>query len=57
LEVCALLLREGLQKVDPQLRYVGFTIPDDFIVGYGLDVDERYRHLPYLAAFEGADRD
>lgn len=55
LEVCALLLRDGLQKVDPDLRYVGFTIPDDFIVGYGLDVDERYRQLPFLVAYEGAE--
>jgi len=45
LEVCALMLKEGLQRVDPDLRYVGFTIPDDFVVGYGLDVDERYRNL------------
>lgn len=53
LEVCALLLREGLQKEDPDLRYVGFRIPDDFVVGYGLDVSERYRNLPFLCAFEG----
>ncbi len=50
-EVCALLVREGLQKLDPDLRYVGFRIPPDFVVGYGLDVAERYRNLPYVAAF------
>ena len=50
-EVCALLVREGLQKLDPDLRYVGFRIPPDFVVGYGLDAEERYRHLPYIASF------
>jgi hypoxanthine phosphoribosyltransferase len=53
LEVCALLLKEGLQKVDPDLRYVGFRIPPDFVVGYGLDIDERYRNLPYIAEYRG----
>ena len=53
LEVCALLVKEGLQKVDPDLRYVGFRIPPDFVIGYGLDVAERYRNLPYIAEFEG----
>ena len=46
LEVCALLVKEGLQREDPDLRYVGFRIPPDFVVGYGLDVAERYRNLP-----------
>ena len=45
LEICALLVKEGEQRVDLDLRYVGFTIPPDFVVGYGLDVDERYRNL------------
>lgn len=53
LEVCALLVKEGLQKTDPDLRYVGFTIPPDFVVGYGLDVDERYRNLPLVARHAG----
>jgi hypoxanthine phosphoribosyltransferase len=51
LEVCALLVKEGLQRVDLHLRYVGFTIPPVFVVGYGLDVDERYRNLPYIAEY------
>lgn len=51
LEVCALLVKEGLQKGDPDLRYVGFTIPPRFVVGYGLDFDERFRNLPYVAEF------
>jgi hypoxanthine phosphoribosyltransferase len=53
LEVCALLLKEGLQKVDPDLKYVGFRIPPDFVVGYGLDVGERYRNLPHVVRYTG----
>jgi len=52
LEVCALLLREGLQKRDPDLKYIGFRIPPDFVIGYGLDVAERYRNLPYIASID-----
>ncbi|MEO6628980.1 MAG: hypoxanthine phosphoribosyltransferase [Aquihabitans sp.] len=51
IEVCALLVREGQQKTDQDLRYVGFSIPPDFVVGYGLDVEERYRNLPYIASY------
>jgi len=53
LHVCALLVKEGLQKHDPELRYVGFRIPPAFVVGYGLDAAERYRNLPYVAEYEG----
>jgi hypoxanthine phosphoribosyltransferase len=53
LEVCALLVREGLQKTEEELRYVGFRIPPKFVIGYGLDVDEKYRNLPYVCVFEG----
>ncbi|MCU0267122.1 MAG: hypoxanthine phosphoribosyltransferase [Acidimicrobiales bacterium] len=57
IEVCALLLKEGLQKVAPDLAYVGFTIPADFVIGYGLDVAERYRNLPFLCRWvDPADR-
>jgi hypoxanthine phosphoribosyltransferase len=52
LEVCALLVREGLQRTDPDLKYVGFRIPPEFVVGYGLDLDERYRNLPYVCVYE-----
>ena len=55
LEVCALLVKEGLQKVDLDLRYVGFRIPPRFVIGYGLDVDERYRNLPYIAEYAGPE--
>ncbi len=53
LEVCALFVKDGLQKDDPDLKYVGFPIPPDFVVGYGLDVAERYRNLPYICRYLG----
>ena len=53
LEVCALLVREGLQKTEEELRYVGFRIPPKFVIGYGLDVAEKYRNLPYVCVFDG----
>jgi hypoxanthine phosphoribosyltransferase len=49
--VCALLLKEGLQSTEIDLRYVGFSLPPDFVIGYGLDVAERYRNLPYIATY------
>lgn len=55
LEVCALLLRAGRQDGDLGLRYVGFEIPPEFVIGYGLDAAERYRNLPYLASYVGTD--
>jgi hypoxanthine phosphoribosyltransferase len=48
LEICALLVREGKASVRLDLKYVGFRIPADFVVGYGLDVAERYRNLPFV---------
>ena len=51
LEVCTLLLKEGQQKSDPDLAYVGFAIPPTFVVGYGLDVAERYRNLDHVAEY------
>jgi hypoxanthine phosphoribosyltransferase len=53
LEVCALLVKDGLQRHDPDLRYIGFKIPPNFVVGYGLDVGERYRNLPFVCMYEG----
>jgi hypoxanthine phosphoribosyltransferase len=55
LEVCALVVREGNQKVDQDLRYVGFAIPPNFVVGYGLDVAETYRNLPFIAVYNGPE--
>jgi hypoxanthine phosphoribosyltransferase len=52
LEVCALLVKPDRQKVDLRTKYVGFEIPNRFVVGYGLDFAERYRNLPYVAALK-----
>ncbi len=49
IEVCALLHKDGLQAADPDLKYVGFTIAPDFVVGYGLDHAELYRNLPGIS--------
>ena len=49
LEVCALLTKPERRKVDLPIRYVGFEIPNRFVIGYGLDFAERYRNLPYVA--------
>ncbi len=50
LEVCALLTKPERRKVALPTRYVGFEIPNRFVIGYGLDHGERYRNLPYVAA-------
>jgi hypoxanthine phosphoribosyltransferase len=51
LEVCTLLLKKGQQKSDPDLKYVGFTVPPKFVIGYGLDVAERYRNLDHIVEY------
>jgi hypoxanthine phosphoribosyltransferase len=48
LEVCALLTKPSRREIDVPVRYVGFEIPNKFVVGYGLDFGERYRNLPYV---------
>jgi len=48
LEVCALLDKRARRLADTQLKYVGFEVPDEFLVGYGLDFDEEYRNLPFI---------
>jgi hypoxanthine phosphoribosyltransferase len=50
-----LVLKQGKQQVSLRPDYVGFEIPDVFVVGYGLDYHDAYRNLPYLAALEPAD--
>jgi hypoxanthine phosphoribosyltransferase len=52
-EVCALLTKPERRKVDLPIRYTGFEIPNQFVIGYGLDYGERFRNLPYVAALDG----
>jgi hypoxanthine phosphoribosyltransferase len=54
LQVCALLRKPDAVKVDVGVRYVGFDIPNEFVVGYGLDYTERYRDLPYIGTLDPA---
>ena len=48
LEICALLTKPDRRENDVECRYVGFEIPNRFVIGYGLDFAERYRNLPYI---------
>jgi len=52
LEVITLLSKEGKQRVPISCKYVGFNVPDEFVVGYGLDYDECYRNLPYIGVLK-----
>jgi hypoxanthine phosphoribosyltransferase len=52
LQVCALLRKPDAVRVDVPVRYVGFDIPNEFVVGYGLDFAERYRDLPYIGTLK-----
>jgi hypoxanthine phosphoribosyltransferase len=49
LEICALLTKPDRREIEVPVRYVGFEIPNRFVIGYGLDFGERYRNLPYVA--------
>lgn len=53
-QVATLLRKPDAAKVDMEVRYVGFDIPADFVVGYGLDYDEKYRTLPFVAMLAGS---
>jgi len=48
-KICTILNKPSRRKADIDADYIGFDIPDEFVVGYGLDFDERYRNLPYVA--------
>lgn len=52
LEICSLLTKPGHRRLNIPIRYVGFELPDAFVIGYGLDYSERWRNLPYIATLE-----
>jgi hypoxanthine phosphoribosyltransferase len=52
LEVVTLLSKEGKQRVPIDCKYIGFDIPDEFVIGYGLDFAEKYRNLPYIGVLK-----
>jgi hypoxanthine phosphoribosyltransferase len=52
LEVVTLLSKEGKRRVPITCKYVGFDVPDEFVVGYGLDFAEKYRNLPYIGVLK-----
>ncbi len=52
LEICALLTKPARREIDVPVRYTGFEIPNEFVVGYGLDFGEHYRNLPYVAVLD-----
>jgi hypoxanthine phosphoribosyltransferase len=54
LEICALLTKPDRREIDVPVRYVGFEIPNRFVIGYGLDFGERYRNLPYVGVLDPA---
>ena len=51
-KICSLLDKPERREVNVDIDYVGFTIPDKFVVGYGLDYDQKYRNLPYVGVVE-----
>jgi hypoxanthine phosphoribosyltransferase len=55
LSLAALLIKDGVERPPLEIAYEGFHIPPKFVVGYGLDLDGKYRNLPYVAEVEGAD--
>ncbi|HEV8243045.1 MAG TPA: hypoxanthine phosphoribosyltransferase [Nitrospirales bacterium] len=57
IKVCALLNKQARRRVDVAVDYVGFNIPNKFVVGYGLDYQQKYRNLPYLAVLNKVDEE
>jgi hypoxanthine phosphoribosyltransferase len=52
LRICTLLSKPSRREIDIPLDYIGFEIPNEFVLGYGLDLDEKYRNLPYVAVLK-----
>ncbi|WMJ76753.1 MULTISPECIES: hypoxanthine phosphoribosyltransferase [unclassified Sedimentibacter] len=48
-EICTILDKPDRREANLEIKYTGFRVPDEFVVGYGLDYDEKYRNLPYIA--------
>lgn len=55
LKVCALLSKPERRQVDVPIEYIGFKIPNKYVIGYGLDYQQQYRNLPYLAVLDQVD--
>jgi hypoxanthine phosphoribosyltransferase len=53
IRVCTLLHKPDNARVEVPIDYVGFTIPNEFVIGYGLDLAGRYRNLPYIGVYHG----
>ncbi len=51
-KIAVLLRKQGRQQVSLEPDYCGFTIPDKFVVGYGLDFNDEFRHLPHIAVYQ-----
>lgn len=55
IQLCTLISKPSRREVDIAVRYIGFEIPDAFIVGYGLDYAQKYRHLPFIGLVQGIE--
>ena len=53
-KLCALMSKPSRRKVEVNIDYCGFEVPDEFLVGYGLDYAEKYRNLPYIGVLKRA---
>ena len=52
LKICTLLSKPSRRVIDLDVDYIGFSIPDEFVIGYGLDYNQRYRNLPYIGVIK-----
>lgn len=52
LKICSLLNKQSRRQVDVPIDYIGYDIPDSYVVGYGLDYDNKFRNLPYISVFK-----
>ena len=55
IKLCAMLNKPDRREVEVKIDYLGFDIPDEFVIGYGLDYDEAYRNLPYVGIYDPED--